>query len=129
MLIILSDGHLKSHVNCHSCIIWDFCSDPYHCYLWLYLTVQESHIGGYRGCILVCALHYHNLCKCAFESVSKENLRESVRDFKVLMPLSLMNELFRCLSRPAFQLRGFTKKTSRDGGISVIKGERENSVG
>lgn len=68
-------------------------------------------------------------CVCVSECV--QNSWWICQTSKRSPPLSLMNELFRCLSWPAFQLRGFTKKkkTSRDGGINGIKRRKRKQSG
>lgn len=89
---------------------------PLHIHLWVdrftlrVVTVAASDIT--LMCMFVRFLHYHNLSVCVRECVCVcvkllVNLSETS---KLSPPLPLMNELFRCLSWPAFQLRGFTKK-------------------
>lgn len=64
-------------------------------------------------------------CVCIWASTCAELLENLSETSKCSHSLSLMNELFRCLSRPAFQLRGFTKKW----GINVIKRRKRKQSG
>ena len=101
------------------------------CCMWLPWPHPTSRVY-----VCVCFLHYHNLCMCVCvcvcESECVQNSWWICQTSKCSPPLSLMNELFRCLSWPAFQLRGFTKKkkkTSRDGGINGIKRRKRKQSG
>ena len=100
------------------------CVDKFMLYV---VTVTASNIPCVCLHVFFCLIITF-ACVCVSKCV--QNSRWICQTSKRSPPLSLMNELFRCLSWPAFQPRGFTqKKTSRDGGINGIKRRKRKQSG